>query len=70
MTEERKGPNLTINLGVRQQKHIVPQRFYEAPWPNGIECSGLRNKRCRFYLEELTTVGAFFRSLQFMLFRK
>ena len=65
MTEKRKGPNLTINLGVRQQKHIVPQSFYEARWPSGIECYGLRNKRYGFYLEELTTVGAFFRSLQF-----
>ena len=33
MTEERKAPNLTINLGVRQKKHIVPQRFNEARWP-------------------------------------
>ena len=65
MTEERKGPNLTINLGVRQKKHIVQQRSYEASWPSGIECSGLRHKRYGFYLEELTTVGVFFRSLQF-----
>ena len=65
MTEELKAPNLTSNLGIRQQKHIVPQRFYKAPWPSGKECSGLRHKRNGFYLEELTTVGAFFRSLQF-----
>ena len=65
MTEERKAPNLTINLGVRQQKHIVAQRFYEAQWPSSIECSGIRNNSYGFYLEELTTVGAFFGSLQF-----
>ena len=65
MTEERKGTDLTINLGVRQQKHIVPQGFYEARWPSGIECSGLRHKWYGFYLEELTTVRAFFRSFQF-----